>query len=226
MDAILLLMHCGMSMAAKNTIGTIHACMEQRTGGHLGRKPQPAGIQAVNRPGQWLAFEIKFLQLQIKPRPQIVELHVINAEPIKLVPVDRQMTEACMLPAVLLIHFYAHQVRHHIRQALVVISLDPHNFNISLRIGKLANVSEKLPMLFGETSKIKVSENIAQENEPPKAIFLQNTSGPMSAAGLRSQMHVREDQRVVWRPIHRHIHTQVVVESCYRKIKTAQKLGQ
>jgi hypothetical protein len=206
-DAILLLLHCDMSMAAEDTIGAMHACVEQSTGGNLGRKPQPAGIQAVNRPGQRLALEIKFLQLQIEPGSQIVEPHVINAEPVKLMPVDRQMVEAGMFPLVFLIHLHAHQVRHHIRQSLVVISFDPHNFNISFGIGKLANVSEKLPMLFGESSEIKVSENIAQENEPPKTIFLQDTSGAASAARLRSQMYVREDQRVVWRPIRRHIHT-------------------
>ncbi len=117
------------------------------------------------------------------------------------------MAEAHILPFVFLIHLYTHQVRHHIRQSLVVISFHPHHFNIAFRIGKLANISEKFPVLFGETSKIQVGENIAQENEPSKAIFLQHTSGPMGAARLRSQMHVREDQRVVWSPIHRHIHT-------------------
>ncbi len=89
MDAILFLMHGRVGVAAKNTVGAVHVRVEQSTRGHLWRKPQPAGIQAVNRSGQWLAFEIKFLQLQIEPSPQRMKPHVVNADSIKLVPVNR-----------------------------------------------------------------------------------------------------------------------------------------
>ena len=62
-------------------------------------------------------------------------------------------------------------------------------------------------MFFGETAEIQVGKNVSQQDQPPKAVFLQDTSGPMGAAGFRSQMHVGEDQRVIWRPIRWQIHT-------------------
>ncbi len=224
MDAILLTMHGGMSVPAENAVRAMHAGVEQGTGSHFGRKPQPASIQAVDRPGQWLSLKIKFLQLQIEPRPQIMEPHVIDAEPVKLVSVDRQMAEAGILPLVFLIHLHAHQVRHHVSQSLIMVPFHPHHFNVAFGIGKLANVAEKFPVFFGETAEIQVGKNVSQQDKPPKAVFLEDTRGPTGAAGFRSQMHVGEDQRVVWRPIHRHVHTKFVVEACYRKMKTAQIL--
>ena len=49
------------------------------------------------------------------------------------------MTEACVLPRVFLKYVDAHQVRHDVGEAVVVIAFDPHDFDFALRIRQLAD---------------------------------------------------------------------------------------
>src|SRR5438046_4197366 len=57
------------------------------------------------------------------------------------------------------------QMRHDIRQPLVMIPLNPHHFNFSFGIRQLANVTEKFPVIFGEPSEIQIRKNITERSE-------------------------------------------------------------
>jgi hypothetical protein len=56
-------------------------------------------------------------------------------------------------------------MRHHIREATIVIPFDPYDFNSSLGIGKLADAGEELPMVAVEPAEIEVRENVAQQDQ-------------------------------------------------------------
>jgi len=129
--------------------------------------------------------------------------------------VNGQMTYTAVLPRVLLIHAYADQVRHNIGEALVVISLDPNYFQVAFRIGQLADISQKFPMFLGQPAEIEVGENIAQQDQASETILLQHASGLARAAGVRSQMDVGKDQRIV----DGRIHTLFLARECYGTMK-------
>jgi hypothetical protein len=57
-------------------------------------------------------------------------------------------------------------VGHNVRQSFIVVAFDPHDFDLPLTIGELANVGEKLPVLAVQAAKVQVREDVAQENEP------------------------------------------------------------
>src|ERR1700733_9283571 len=107
-------------------------------------------------------------------------------------------------------------MRHNVSEALVVIAFDPNNFQTAFRIGKLANESQKFPMFFSEPPKIQVCEDVAQQNQPPKTIFLQHASGLASMAGVGAQMDIRKDQRIV----DGRIHTLLLPQQCYGLMKS------
>ena len=120
------------------------------------------------------------------------------------------MAQPAVLPGVMLVNPNAHQVRHNVGESVVMIALDPHNFDVALGIRQLADVTEKFPVIFGEASKIEVCEDIAEKYQPVEAILLQHASGFPRMARLRTEMQVRKDQRVV----HGQIHSSVVANEC------------
>src|SRR5258708_25773425 len=79
--------------------------------------------------------------------------------------VDREMALAGKFPDILLVNRYANQMRHDFRQSMIVIALHPDHFNPMARIRKLADVPEKLPLLFRQAAKVEVAENVAQKDQ-------------------------------------------------------------
>ncbi len=134
--------------------------------------------------------------------------------------VNRHVAQPTITPRVVLIHAYADQVRHDVRQSVVVISLDPDNFNFSLRIRQLADVAEKLPVLFREPRKIQIGEDIAQQNQPLKPILPEYPGRLARTARLGPEVQVRKDQRVV----DMQIHISVLAVDCYDKMNIASIL--
>src|SRR5215470_3770728 len=59
--------------------------------------------------------------------------------------VDCQVAFAVEIPLVFVVHPDAHQVRHDIRQAVIVIAFHPYNLDLTFWIGELADVSQKMP---------------------------------------------------------------------------------
>ncbi len=86
---------------------------------------------------------------------------------------------------------------HDFGQAVIVIAFDPHHFDVTFGVGKLANEAQKFPVLFFQTSEIEVGKNIAQQDEAAISIFPQNTQGFAGAAHVCAEVQIRKDQRVV-----------------------------
>jgi hypothetical protein len=80
---------------------------------------------------------------------------------------------------------------------LIMIPFNPHHFNVALGIRQLADVAEKLPVIFGEPPKIQVGKNVTQQNQPPEAGFLEHPHRFLGTADVRSQVQIGQDERVV-----------------------------
>jgi hypothetical protein len=206
-------------MAAENTIDIMLAGIVESPGGHFRRHAEPSRIKPVDKPRNRLALKVELLQLEIERSPQPIESHIIHLEPVKLMTVDGEMLESVELPGIVLVDADADQVRHDVREAVIVITFHPHDFDIALGVGELANVAEKLPVIFGEAGEVEVSEDVAQQDQPLKTIFLENARGFAGMAGLCTEVQVGKDQRVVYMQIH----NLVVASKCYEVMKYASK---
>jgi hypothetical protein len=209
-------------MPAENALRTMMMRVGQSPAGDLGRHAQPARIQPVDQPRDRLAFEVEFLQQQVQRRPQLAEPEPVHLKAIKLVPVDGHVPQSLILPEVVLINPHAHQVRHDVGQAVIVVALDPHDFDITLGVRELADIAEKLPVFLGQPGKVEIGEDVAKKNQSPEAVLLEHASGFARVAGLCTQVQVREDQRVV----HVQIHTIVLAADCYAQMNAASILVQ
>jgi hypothetical protein len=101
---------------------------------------------------------------------------------VELMAVHCQMALARIFPHVTLVDRNADQMRHQIRQAMIVVAFHPDHFHMPLGIGKLADIGQKFPVVAGEAAEVKVGENISQQNEPAKTVRLQNVERFLSAA--------------------------------------------
>jgi len=207
-------------MPAEDAVGTALPGKGQRSRSHFRRHAQPSRVQPVNQPRQRLAFQIHLLQPQIKRRAPAAEPHAIHLKSVELVAMNRDVPQAAVFPRVMLIHANPHQVRHDIRQPVIVIAFHPDNFNVALGVRKLANVAEKLPVIFRKAGKIEIGKNVAQQNHPLKAVLLEYARGLARITGLCSQMQIGKDQRVV--PVQ--IHIPVVAADCYGLMNSASIL--
>src|ERR1700692_3466924 len=122
----------------------------------------------------------------------------------------------------MLVHTNTHQMRHDVSKSVIVIALDPHDLDVPLWIGEFANLTQELPVLFGEAGEIEIGEDVAQQDQALKTNFLQQAGGFASAAGFRTEVQIGEDQRVV----EGRIHTSVLPTQCYGAMKCASKLVQ
>src|SRR5580704_9201841 len=89
--SIALLLHGDVGVSAENSVGLIQPCMKQCSRGHFRRHPQPACVQAIKKPGHWLALEIELLQAQIEQSPKIIKPQVIGDEAVELMAMDSQV---------------------------------------------------------------------------------------------------------------------------------------
>ena len=197
-DSVLVLVHGGMSVAAENARRLAVPGMGQGAVGNLWRQAEPARVKPVEKTSQGFVFRIPLLQLQVEQRPnQIADADIAHHEAVELVTVHGGMAQTLIFPLIFLVHADAHQMGHDLGQSVVVIAFDPDHFNVALGIGKLANETEKLPVLFLQPSEIEVGENIAQQNEAAILIFPKHEQRLAGAAHVRAEVQIRKDQRVV-----------------------------
>ena len=133
----------------------------------------------------------------MQKRPRGAEQQIIDGKAVKLVPMNGEVTAALELPLVLLVHFQADQVRHDVAEPAIMVALHPDHFNATLGIGELADVAEELPVGLGQTAKVKVGKNVAQQDQAPETVLPQHPRGLLRAADLGPQVQVREDERVI-----------------------------
>lgn len=95
-------------------------------------------------------------------RKDVAQQSIADQEAIKLMAVNRQLTDAVKIPFVLLVDIDTDQVGHHVGQTMVVIPLNPNHRDAAFRIRELADVTKKLPVFFLKAAEIQIAENIAQ----------------------------------------------------------------
>ena len=150
-----------MGVAAEDAVGTVLVRIVQCSRGNFRRHAEPARVQPVNEPRDGLASEVELLQLEIQESAQPAEAQIVYLESVELVAVDRDVAEAAVLPRVVLINADANQVRHDVGKSMVVIAFNPHDFDVALGIREFANVTEKLPVVFGEAGEVQVCKNVS-----------------------------------------------------------------
>ena len=74
-------------------------------------------------------------------------------------------------------------------------------------------------MVFSEAGEVEVGEDIAQQDQPLKTVFLEHARGFAGVTGLCTEVQVGKDQRVVAMQIH----NLVVAGECYEAMKCASK---
>ena len=83
-----------------------------------------------------------------------------------------------------------------------MVPFHPNHFDVALGVRKFADVSQELPVFLGEPAKIQVGKNVAQQDEAAKPTLPQHGRSIVSAAEVRTEMQVGEDERVVERRTH------------------------
>jgi hypothetical protein len=78
---------------------------------------------------------------------------------------DCQVADAAVIPLVFLVYLDSNQVRHYVRQAVVMVSLDPDNLHTPFGIRELSDIAQETPVFFLEAAKIQIAKNVSQENE-------------------------------------------------------------
>ena len=135
-------------------------------------------------------------------------------------PVHGNVPQAPILPVVLVVHAHAHQVRHDVGQAVIMIAFHPDDFDPALGIRQLADIAEEFPVLLGKPGEIQIGKDVAQQDQALEAAFLEQTGGFPRMARLRAEVQVGKDQRVV----DMRIHALIVAGNCYGVMNSASIL--
>lgn len=202
LDAIAEQRQRDMGVAAKHTLAFSGLSITDRAAGNCIRQQQPAGIHAIQKPRDTFGSRIYFLDFEEDQLAQSTDPKILFDETIELMTVHRQMPLTLVLPHVALVYRDADQVRHQVGEAGVVVAFDPHHFHLALRIGKLADVGEELPVFAGQAAKVEVGKDVAQQNQPSIAVCLQHVERVLRPAQFGPEVDVRQNQRVVRRPNH------------------------
>ena len=128
--------------------------------------------------------------------PYTTDEEIFADEAIKLMSVHGEMALAFVQPYITLIHRHTDNVRHEIREAMVMIAFHPDDLDPAFGIGELADIGEEFPMLAGQATEVEIGKNIAEQDEAAKAMRLQNVQGILGAAKLRPQVDIGHNQRV------------------------------
>jgi len=126
----------------------------------------------------------------------MAQQQIVDDEAIELMPMHGNVLLPAVVPRVFLENLHAHQVRHHIGEAEIVIPFHPNHFHTAFRIRKLADIPEKLPVFFLESAEIEVGKDVAEQNQPPEGFTLQHSDRLARMAHIRAKMHVGQDQGI------------------------------
>ena len=130
-----------MRVATKDAVAVARAGILERTFSNLVRQPQPACIHAIQKAREDLAVRIQLLDAVEDLLSQPAEQQIAADEAVKLVAVDGEVPLAGILPHVALVDRNADQVRHQLRQPVVVVAFDPDNLHAATRVGELTDVA-------------------------------------------------------------------------------------
>ncbi len=187
----------GMRVSAKNTLAAPGTRVVNGPSGDLVRQAQPAGIRAIQKTRKALGVRVQFLNSIEQLLANAADKKIFADEPVKLVAMHREMALAFVLPHVALIDWNADEMRHQVREAVVMIAFHPDHRDVTLGVGELADVSEELPVVAGQAAEVEVGKNIAQQHQAAIAVRLQNVERILSPAHFGPKMDVRQNQCVV-----------------------------
>ena len=174
MDAVLFLLDGRVRMSAEDAMGVPLACMAERATRHFCRHAQPARVQPIEHARKRVSLEIQLLQPEVGQRSeQVVEADVVDDEAIELMAMDGNVTQPVVFPRILLKYLDPDQVRHDVGEAVIVVALDPYDFDVALGIRKLADGAEELPVFFLEAPEVEVGKDVAEQNEAAEGGLLQ-----------------------------------------------------
>jgi hypothetical protein len=166
-----------------------------------------------------LAPGIELLQGEKERGEKSRQRQVVDCEMVKLVAMNSQVTHSPETPFIFLVDLHPHQVRHDLRQSLIMVALDPDHLHPPFGIGKPADIRKKLPVLFLQAAEVQITEDVAQKDEPAEGIPLQHGQRGSRTAYFRTQVQIGENHRVETRSIHAfYIH-----KSCYSIMNRGQK---
>src|SRR6185437_16018005 len=134
-----------MRVSTENALSLALFCVAERALGYLRRKAQPSCVETVKVAGKPFVFGIDLLQPEKNKLAKVRDFEIPDGEAVKQVAVNGQVTTSGVIPLIFLVNLHADQVRHDLRQTMVVVPFHPDHFNVVLRVGQLANVAEKLP---------------------------------------------------------------------------------
>ena len=132
-------MHRIVRVSAEDALRPALPRIFQRARRDFVREAQPARVQPVKEADKSLVLVIHLLQVEIDELAQPAQQQVVDHKAVKLMTMDGQMTDALILPDILPVYRDPDQVRHEVRQPMVVIALNPHHFNLAPGIRKLAD---------------------------------------------------------------------------------------
>jgi hypothetical protein len=163
-----------MRVATKDAVTMARAGILQRAFGNFVRQTKPACIHAIQKTREDLTVCIELLNAVKDLLPQPAEQQIAADKAVKLMAVNGQMPLAGVLPHVALIDGNADQVGHQLRQPVVVVALDPDDLHAAARVGELADVAEKLPVVAGQAPEVQIGKDIAEKHQAPEAVALQH----------------------------------------------------
>ncbi len=143
-----------MSVAAEDPVCAAEFGIVQCADGHLAAKAEPTGVQAIESARERFGSTFNLLDLPVNFNADATDKQIATTEPIELMTVDSDVPLALEGPDVALIHGYTHQVRHHIREAVVVVALNPDDLDLSLGVRELADAGEEFPVIASEAAEI------------------------------------------------------------------------
>ena len=187
-----------MGVAAEDVGGAPGFAKCQRAVGYLLREAHPARIQQVEVAGESLSSGVQLLDLQEEKRSEGAEAQEIAQDDVvKLVAVDGDAAVRPFCPGIFLIDGDPDQVRHELRQAAVVIALDPDHLDAALRVRELADVGQKAPVLTPEAPEVQIGEYVAEQNQPLETHILQRLERLVGPCRLGAQMQIGQQHSVV-----------------------------
>jgi hypothetical protein len=185
------------SVSAKYAIDVARSGVGERTVHHAGRHAGATRVQAIDEPGQTFPGSIDFLDdILVEEISETNQKRVALNKGIELVSMNGEMAFSKIFPHEPLVDGHANQVRHDIGQSEVMIAFDPYHLDFSFGIGKLADAGEELPVIAVQPPEIEVCEYVSQKDEPSEALGLNQIQRLARSTDLRSEVHVREQQRV------------------------------
>src|SRR5271165_574 len=204
-DPITLLMQRQMGVPAEDAVNPSGFGVGQCTSSYLGGEPQPAGVQPIKIAGEALVAPIELLYAAEKQFSGAAEQFVVECETVELVAVNGQVPHSVVGPDVALKDRNSHQVGHYLGESFVMVAFNPNDLDIAFAVREFSDVGEELPVIAIEPRKVEVGEDVAQEDQTAEAAgFQQRTSIP-SAADARTEMSVRQEQRIKRRSLHAYI---------------------